>query len=300
MSDGSPVSSSDARPTVSAYIRAEKLVLLGAAVVFLGVFWRTLADLVSYWSRDRDFSHGFLVPVISVAILLAHRKRLGALPAARSRTGLALLLASIGVFFVGGLLYSNSLERLSLVGALAGGVWFALGTPFMTAKPFPFFFLLLSVPPPFYQMTDLRVALQQLVTRISSQILFRLGEPALAHGNVLVVGSRQFGVTDACSGIRSLMAIVTTTVLMAYLLRTGFWRGLLLVLTAIPVTIGANVLRLLAITLGHAWFGVDLSGGRPHDAIGLACFAVSLVAVFMAWKFYSWFFRWNMEANEAR
>ncbi len=253
------------------------------------MFWAEIRDLVIYWEKEPDFSHGFAIPFISGIILWANRERLAKVPNVGYRFGLVLLIVSILLVFLGHFSGTNSFKRLGLIGGLVGGVGFVLGTQFLKAAPFPFVFLLFSIPPPLWHLAKFRLKLQQLVTDLTARVLYNFGDNALAQGNVLIVGDATFGVTEACSGIRSLMAIVTTAALLAYLLRAGMVKGVLLVALAIPITIAVNVLRLLIIAWAWVHWDIEaLASGWPHEVLGLVCFVLSLGLLFGCYRVIDW------------
>ena len=273
------------------FLRANAGALGLAAIGFLLLFRHTIAGLVSAWAEDPDFSHGFLVVPISALVLFADRKRLGSLPVKRSWVGLAALLASLVVFFAGGHTVTDWLERIGLYGSLLGAIWYVLGSRVIRANPFPYFFLLFAIPPPGLLLNPLRLALRQFATQLSSEILLRLGLVAIPEGNTLSLGEHKLEVADACSGIRSLMAILAVAVLFAYLFRTGFWKGFLLTLTAVPVTIFNNVLRIVVVAVALGRFQVDLAEGTAHDLLSLATFSLSVCGLYLSSIFYNWLFR---------
>jgi exosortase len=231
-----------------------------------------------------------VVPISSL-ILFADRKRLASLPVRRSWMGLALLLGSLGVFFAGGYTVSDWLERIGLYGSLLGGIWYLLGSGVIRANPFPYFFLLFAIPPPGLLLNPLRLALRQFATQLTSEVLLRIGLVAIPEGNVLSLGEHKLEVADACSGIRSLLAILAVAVLFAYLFRTGLWKGILLTATAVPVTIFNNVLRIVVVAVALGRFQVDLAEGTAHDLLSLATFTLSVGGLYLSSIFYNWLFR---------
>lgn len=277
--------------SVAALLRNDSAKLPLALAGFVLLFWPAIAELFRYWMESPDFSHGLFVPLISFFILFSNRKELGELPASRSFLGLAVLAVSLAFFFVGRFTFTDSLQRFGLVGSLVGGLWFALGSAVIFAKPFPFFFLFFCVPPPFYHLSSFRLVLQGFVARLTAEILFLFGQPALAQGNVLTVGNAQLEVAEACSGIRSILVIITTAVLFAYVVRTGFWKGLALTLTAVPITICVNVLRLGVLAIVLAEFNVDPTQGPGEKLLGLVLFGLSLTLLYASYRFYDWVFR---------
>ena len=279
--------------TVASFLRRDALWVALAAAAFVALFWTTFRGLMRDWLEDPDLSHGLLIPVIGGVILFSNRRTLRSIAVRRSNAGLLVLLASLGFYFVGCLSFVNVIERFALWGALIGSVWFLLGPAVLAAQPFPFFFLLLAIPPPYFLVLPLRLALKGFATRLSADLLLVLGYPAFPEGNILALGEHRLEVADACSGIRSLMAIISTAILFAYLFKAGPWKCLLLTVTAIPVTVAVNVLRIIVIAVALYTFQVDLTHGAEHELVGFAVFAVSLGLLYGSWGFYRWFFRWK-------
>ncbi len=267
--------------------------LLVAVAAYVALFWPALVELVGFWNEDPDFSHGFLVPVIAGAILWGNRESLGKLESRSSPVGFGLVGIFLGIFFVGYLTRTNIIQRVGLWGTLASGCWGVFGTALLRAKPFPFFYLLLAIPPHYALLNSVRMSLKGYATMISCDSLNLIGINALQQGNLLVIDQHRLEVADACSGIRSLMAIVATAMLFAYLFRTGAWKGSLLVLTAIPVTILVNVLRILTVAVALVSFDINLASGTVHDMLGMIVFAISMVLLYTSWLFYKWLFRWE-------
>jgi exosortase len=279
--------------TAGVFLRRNSLLFLLAGAAFLLLTWPALAGLAAYWSRDPDFSHGFLIPIVSAYLLYQARREIAALPARRSLAGLFVLALSLAVFLAAYFSRINTLQRLATWTILVSAVWFALGPAILRAKPFPFLFLLLCIPPHYSLLSSFRRVLKGFATRLAADTLSLAGYEASPQGNILVVEAHQLEVADACSGIRSLMAIVATAVLFAYLFRTGIWKGLALTITAVPVTIAINVLRIIVVAVALVSLDINLAEGFVHDLVGYAVFGLSLVLLYSSWRFYDWFFRWR-------
>ncbi len=274
--------------TIAASLHANRIAVGAAAAGFIAFFWTTGRGLIEQWSRDDDYSFCFLVPVISLAILWADRKRLGALPARRSILGLVACVLALGAYLFAQHLSINLIARLAGWGTFVGAVIFCLGWGIVRAKAFPFLFLLFAIPPPFFVTSPIRLELKRLVTLLSTELLTLVGVPIAPDGNVLVLGEHLLEVADACTGIRSLMVIIATSVLFAYVFRCRWWTGALLVATAIPITVAANVGRIIVVAGALYVLDLDLTSGVAHEAVGMAAFVVSLVLLYVTYRFYEW------------
>lgn len=260
------------------------------AVGFLLLFWPTVRCLVELWTDDPDQSHGLLVPVVCLAVLVGHRDRIRE-AWRRSRASPVWLSAfAAGFTFLLLGLYSGvrSFDRFGMWLALAGSVGFLGGLTFLRAVRFPLFFLLLSFPVPGPLFSALRLELKSLATRLAAEVLLLSGYSALPEGNVLVVGPHHLEVADACSGIRSLMALVTTAVLLGYLVRARWWQGALLVGLAVPVTVASNLARILIVAISLASFEIDLTSGWRHEVMGYLSFGFGFLLLWGAWELGHW------------
>ncbi len=285
-----PTRASTSIAPIGSFLERSRVPLILAIVGFVGLFWPTLVAVVEYWSRHDEFSHGFLVPIISAAILYGRRREIAQLPRQHDRAGAFLLATGLLLFAAGRLTAIHSVERLALWMSIVGAVWFATGRAFMRAHPFPFFFLLFCIPPPNPILEPVRIGLKSIATSLSAELLLRTGVPAFPEGNVLLLGSVQLEVADACSGIRSLVAITATSTLMAYLFALRWPAAILLTLTAVPVTIAVNVVRICVVAACLHKFNIDLTSGFAHDAVGVAVFVLSLLLLFAGYRFFAWVF----------
>lgn len=279
--------------TVSEAIQSQKVLLCVALAGWVALFWPTLRGLVEYWGEDPDFSHGYLVPIISGLILWSNRARFAAAAARPSWLGGLALLLSVGVYFMGALSFTNLLQRVGAWASILSAVWLVLGIPALRAAPFPFFFLLLAIPPPYFVLAPFRLGLKGVATRLSAEVLSSMGFEAFPEGSLLVVGTQQLEVADACSGIRSLMAIATTAILFAYLFRAGLVKGALLLLAAVPVALLVNVLRILIVAIALSKYDIDWTHGTSHEVVGYLVFGASLVLLYLTWRLLEWFVRWK-------
>ncbi|MGQ9591747.1 MAG: exosortase/archaeosortase family protein, partial [Planctomycetota bacterium] len=239
---------------------------------------------------DPDFSHGFLVPPIALWLLFREGRWLEA-EGRGSALGLAFLSASLVLFALGDLSLVNFFQRAGSWGMLVGAFWFLFGWEPLRRHPFPWFFLLFAIPPPFEILSPIRLGLKRLATQLAADITSLAGVPAIPDGNVLVAAGTRLEVADACSGVRSLFAMLATAVLFAHLFRTGLPLGTLLAASAVPVVVLWNSLRVVSIALALAWFEVDLAHGAAHEAIGFAVFGLGVASLYLLWTFYAWLVR---------
>jgi len=252
-----------------------QLVILAA--LSLWIYWSTLAHLVAQWWSDPNFSHGFFVPLFSGFVVWQERDRLARIIPRPSWSGLAVLLAGLGVLIVGRMGAELFLERSSMLLILAGVVILFLGWNLFRGVLFPWAFLLLMIPIPTIVFNQITFPLQLLASKVAAEILPVLGVPVLREGNVIYLASMALEVAEACSGIRSLMSLLTLAIIYGYLLEKRLWVRWILALAAVPITVIANDVRIVGTGLLVQYWGSEAAEGYFHASWGILTFVISLI-----------------------
>lgn len=246
------------------------------ALLFLGLlgglYGAVLRDLVWEWWDDPNYSHGFLVPLFSGYLVWQQREALRALVPRGSWLGFPVLLAGVGALLLGDIGAENFLRRSSLIVILAGLILFHLGPAIFRVLRFPLAFLFFMVPLPATLFYAVAFPLQRLAAQNAAWTLDLLGVPVLLDGNVIHLSHLSLGITEACSGIRSLISLLALAVAWASLMLTGVGVRVALVATAGPITIVANAGRVVATGLIGQWFGVAYAQGFFHNFSGWVIF----------------------------
>ncbi len=244
------------------------------------------------WMYDRsvDDEHGWLVPI--VVILLFWWKR-DELLAVRKRVwwpGLVLLILGLGIHGVG---YVIQQTRISTVGffvglyALPGIVW---GPRFLAASFFPFFLFGFCVP--LSGMTEtVTFPLRVFASKVTAFIAeYGLGIHVNQIGTQIFDpnGQYQYEVAAACSGIRSLVATGAIAAIYAFVCFRSWWRRGIMMASAVPLAVAANVFRLTTIILASEAFGQS-AGNWVHNSswMSLLPYVPSILGVFLLGRWLS-------------
>jgi exosortase len=244
-----------------------------------------LARLAAQWWRDPNFSHGVFVPAFSAYVLWHQRTELASLVARPGWSGLLLLIAAMATLIVGSLGAELFLARFSILLTIAALVVLFLGWNYMRAVFFPWAFLLLMIPIPSIIFNQVTFPLQLLASRVAAMVLPWLGVPVLREGNVIQLPSMALEVAEACSGIRSLLSLVTLAIIYSYLLEKRVAIRVALALASIPIAVAANSSRIIGTGLLVQYWNPDKAEGFFHVFSGWLIFVVSLFLLFLSHKF---------------
>jgi exosortase len=247
------------------------------AVAFVVLFYQPLVGLVRDWWELPEAGHGLLLAPI--AIWLAWRE--GRHPAAAPQMWLGgvILVLAVLLRYAAGLAAELFTMRVAIVGALIGLTVYFNGIRQLVRWWLPFTLLFLSIPLPELITQALALPLQFKASQMGAALLEMRNVPVRLSGNVIRLPGQELFVTEACSGLRSLTALISTAILMgAVLLRTPVARVLLLVL-AIPIAIVVNGVRVFLTGFLVHFVSPSMGTGFMHVTEGWLLFLVSLAAL---------------------
>ncbi len=247
---------------------------LGLAV--LVSYWLTLGIMVDRWWHDPQYSHGFLVPVFAAAVLWFRREQLRGVQMRPSCWGLAMLGAGFGLRLAGTVLDIDSVDAFSLLPTLAGLVWLVGGLAVWRWSWPAIVFLGFMLPMPYQLEIALAQPLRWLATEASTYVLQTLGFPALAEGNIIHIDQLKLGVIDACSGLGMLVTFFALATATAMVVKVPWLDRAVLVVSAIPIALIANITRITGTAVAHATLGEAAGKAVMHDLAGLLMMPLAL------------------------
>ena len=250
-------------------------ILLFAA--FIAVYYPVMNGLVKVWYNSDDFSHGFLIIPLSAYILWQDRKVLSTQPVDGSWIGLLVVIFSLFMYLFGKFGAIYTLSSISMVTFIWGAVIYILGLKFFKLCIFPLLFLLFMIPVPAQIYAALTNPLQFIVTKVTVAMASMMGVIIYREGNVIHLSDMTFQVVQACSGLRSIMTMLTLGAIFSYFsLRTPIMRTILIA-AGIPIAIAINIFRVFTVVIAYNYFKFNLSEGTPHTILGLLVFALGFV-----------------------
>lgn len=232
------------------------------------LYSQPLQVLAERWSNEPDYSHGFLVPAFAGYLLWRRRD----MAETRTKSGFwpgVLLLILGAAMRLGALYLSYPLADAASLIPCTAGLFLLLGGWKWLEWAWPaVFFLVFMVPLPGAVAGMISSPLQRIATECSTYLLQTVGVPATAQGTVISLTDHQIGVVEACSGLRMLVAFSAITFAAACLVRAALWERFVIVLSAVPIGIAANVARITVTGLAHEYIGAEAADRIFHDLAG--------------------------------
>ena len=247
------------------------------------------ANLIEQWNNP-NYSHGYLVPAIALAILWQRRDELDRerlKPARWAWPLLVGLLAARAWLYERNELWFENATLLPMLAALA----LAFGGRHLLRWALPaILFLAFMLPLPSSLNQMLAGPLQRLATIGSTALLDALGQPVLAEGNVIYIGGSRLEVAQACNGLSMLLSFVMlVTAVVIFLGRDrSLPERVMLLLSSIPIALLTNILRITATALAYQSLGAERGERIAHDLAGWAMMPVALAMIWLELKLVSW------------
>jgi exosortase A len=255
---------------------------IGIIIASLAIlYFRILQGLVSDWIHMPDFSHGFLIPIVSFYFVYERRKELSVLNRSSNWTGLALLIFGIMLLLLGNLATEYFTMRFSILVVLGGIILFLLGKEFFKTLLFPLVFLIFMIPIPSVLMDRITFPMQIFASKVAASSLYLIGIPALREGNVILLANTSLEVAEACSGIRSLISLLALSVVFAYFSQKTALKRVLLILSTFPIAIIANAARVTGTGILAHHYGDKVAQGFFHGFSGWILFVVAFICLFL-------------------
>jgi exosortase D (VPLPA-CTERM-specific) len=261
------------------------LVVLFAVLVAIIAFDRALFELVRRWIAEEEYSHGFLIPVVSAWMLWMRREALVASFGQPSWTGLAIIALALAMHVVGQYSSIYILSQIGFILVLIGIALAAGGYPLLKVTSVPIAFLIFAVPLPYFIQSNLTLQLQLISSQLGVDVIRLFQIPVYLEGNVIDLGFYKLQVVEACSGLRYLYPLLSLSFLAAYLFQAPLWQRALVFLSGIPITIGMNGFRIGMVGVTVNWWGPRMADEILHFFEGwvifIACAGLLITEIFL-------------------
>jgi exosortase len=250
--------------------------LLAVALIAI-IFASNFRHFVFTWSTDENYGHGFLVPLLSLYFANQAAGRGPVAVRGGVMVGVLLLVFALIVKLATVVIVVGTLGDLALLASIAGVVSILAGGQALRRYGFAVAFLMFMIPLPVSLYAQIASPLQLLASKLASVVLNRTGVPVLTEGNMMTLpGGVQMFVAQACSGMRQLTGFLALTAAVAYLVARPAWYRAAIVLSALPIALTANVIRVTLTCYIMYYINPQYASGAYHTVEGLLMLAFGL------------------------
>lgn len=250
-----------------------------AAAIF---FWAGIADLWAAWQAP-EYTHGPLIPVISGYLFLRQMKGVPERPGpVRDRwVGVGVLMLALAVGLVGNVTRIEKLVALAIIIWVGGMILVSFG--WRRGRQFwpPVLHLAFMMPLPFFLYWKVSLALQFISSELGVEMIRMMGIPVFLSGNIIDLGSYKLHVAEACSGLRYLFPIMSFTYIFAVLYQGSIWHKAILLLSAVPIAILMNAVRIGFIGIIVENYGIEHAEGFMHYFEGWVVFMLCILVILL-------------------
>lgn len=260
----------------------QKKILLTALLVmsFAILYSHTILEMAINWMSDDNFSHGFLIPVISGFMIWKQRNKLVNTKMNPASWGILIVFIAMAMHIVGGISAEVFTMRTSMIVCICGTIIFLFGVQFFTDVMIPIMYLIFMIPIPKIIWNQISFPLQMMAAKSTSSIIQILGIVNLREGNIIHLSNTSLQVVDACSGLRSLTSMLALTAAFSYLSDLKRINKWLLFVSAIPVAIFLNIARLTITAIFSQIFEPEATKRLLHDISGFVILLFGVIIIY--------------------
>jgi len=264
-----------------------KVKILILLILWVVTFIPIYPDLTESWFSHSNNSHGVLVPIISTFLIWQKRDQISKVPVNSSGWGEVILVISMLLYvlsYTGGIAV---VSRLMIVSSLIGLILYNFGAAVFSIIQFPLLYLLFMVPVPATLYSLVALPLQIFATKVSTLLIDALSIPVYREGTMLYFMQTHLEVAEQCSGLHSMTSFIMLSFLFAYMLNNKWWKRIFLVISAIPLAISANIVRVTGTGILANFYGAKVARGFLHEFSGMAVFAFGFILLLIEYSLLS-------------
>jgi exosortase D (VPLPA-CTERM-specific) len=257
-------------------ISVTRAVLLAVAgtLTALVAFSDPLMLLVNRWATHEEYSHGFLIPVVTVWLFWLRRDALRANVGRPAWTGPIIVLLATVMHLIGEMSAIPILSQFAFVVTLVGLILSLGGYSLFRVAIVPTLYLLFAIPLPGFIDSTLSLQLQLVSSQLGAFFIRLAGIPVYLDGNVIDLGFYQVQVVEACSGLRYIYPLLSLSFLAAYFFKAPLWQRALVFFSVVPLAIVMNSVRIGLVGVTVNYWGPQAADGVLHLFEGWFVFLV--------------------------
>jgi len=248
-------------------------------ILFVLIYFSTFKELIQVWNSNEDYSHGFFILPISLYLIWRKRGEILSQPPVPARWGYVLMLLWAFTYTLGIVGHISTIANVSMILFAIGAVAVLINGRAARIILFPAFFMIFMFPIPSEIYTRVTNPLMLISTHISFHILSILDVPILKEGNLLFLPNYKMEVVNACSGIRSMLAIMAITLLVGYFYIGSKVIRAVFFLVSVPIALFGNVFRITSTALLAYFYSPQAAEGFSHTFAGIVTFFISFLII---------------------
>jgi len=266
------------------------LAMLGAGfLLVVPTFWGGISELVSRWDSQEEYSHGYMIPLVTAYLIWQRKDLLKTLEFKPSWLPVGLVFLALVVSVIGEISALYILINFSLILIILAMAWSLMGWKAFKFVMIPLALLTFAIPLPYFLEATLTADLQLISSKLGVGFIRLFSIPVYLEGNVIDLGGYQLQVVEACSGLRYLYPLMGVGFIVAYLYQVEFWKRVLVFASTIPITILMNSLRIGVIGILVEHWGQGMAEGFLHYFEGwiifIACLSLLLGEMWLLNRF---------------
>ena len=254
---------------------------LTCIILLLVAYIPTLRSIIKGWmAHESYYGHGFFIPLVSLFILWQRRNLFKEIKISTDYLGLVIVVAGLIMHLICAALKVYFISGVSFVFVLFGLILFFFGREVGRNLIFPIFFLLAMVPLPGMLIAGLTIKLKLFAAQASVFLLNNVGFKSLLDGSTIRMPASYLMVEAPCSGLRSLISLLTLGLLFSYALKSSYFKKGILLLSAVPIALATNILRITMLAAINDLYGEKVAMGFFHDFSGFLVFAIAFLGLY--------------------
>ena len=257
------------------------LFLFIIAVLLVIAYWSGLSELVLRWDAQEEYSHGYMIPMITIYFVWLKKDEILQSKFSPSWLGLLIVIPALVIFLIGEVSALYILIHYSFIAVLFGVAISIMGWPAVKPVLVPLLLLVFAIPLPYFLEVILSANLQLLSSELGVAFIRWCSIPVYLEGNVIDLGEFKLQVVEACSGLRYLFPLMSLGFICAYMFDTVFWKRAVVFLSTIPITLLMNSFRIGVIGILVDNWGIEMAEGFLHDFEGWIVFMACMGILFI-------------------
>ena len=257
--------------------------LIALVLVSIPLFWIGIVSLGAAWTTP-EYSHGPLIPVISLFLFLRELRRAPPINPAELQNrwpGAAIIAGALVVALIGNVVEIPDIVTYAMIVWVFGVVILGFGWNRGRLHWAPVLHLVFMLPLPQMLYWQVSIFLQGISSEIGVWFVQLAGIPVFLDGNIIDLGVYKLQVAEACSGLRYLFPILSFSYLMSILYKGPLWHKAILLLAAAPITVLMNSFRIGVIGILVNSFGIEHAEGFLHYFEGWVIFLACVAILFL-------------------